>query len=129
GGRAATMEVVAARTAEEAVYELLGQPSRPPALVSAGPGTTRQPFPNRLWTADLGPVDFLKEREVLGRRLFVVAFEAEHARRGFLQMTALLRADRIGKTWIARRITGASGTGELPADAPRVNLGGSWGGY
>ena len=117
------------RTAEEAVYELLGQPTRSPALVSGGARTGRQAFPNRPWTADLGTVDFLKEREVLGRRLFVVAFEAEHAHRGFLQMTVLVRADRIGKTWIARRITGASGSGELPSSAPRVNLGGSWGGH
>jgi hypothetical protein len=120
---------MAARTAEEAVYELLGQPARPPALVSADTRTAQQPFHNRPWTADLGTVDFLKEREVLGRRLFVVAFEAEHARHGFLQMTALVRADRVGKTWIARRITGASGSGELPSSTPRVNLGGSWGGY
>jgi hypothetical protein len=118
-----------AQTAEEAVYELLGQPARPPALVSAGTRTVRQPFQNRPWTADLDTLDFLKEREVLGRRLFVVAFEAEHARRGFMQMTALVRADRVGKTWTARRITGASGSGELPPSAPRVNLGGSWGGH
>jgi len=118
-----------ARTAEEAVYELLGQPARRPALVSAGARTERQPFPSRPWTADLGTVDFLKQRKVLGRRLFVVAFEAEHVHRGMTQMTALVRADRLGKTWIARRITGASGSGELPSRAPRVNLGGSWGGH
>src|SRR5437870_6430574 len=120
---------MSARTAEEAVYELLGQPARRPALVSAGARMERQPFQGRPWTADLGTVDFLKEREVLGRRLFVVAFEAEHAHHGFLQMTVLVRADRIGKTWIARRITGASGSGELPSTAPRVDLGGSWGGH
>jgi hypothetical protein len=44
-------------------------------------------------------------------------------------MTALVRADRFGKTWIARRITGASGNGELPSHTPRVNVGGSWGGH
>jgi hypothetical protein len=44
-------------------------------------------------------------------------------------MTILVRADRIGGTWTARRITGASGSGELPSTAPRVNLGGSWGGH
>jgi hypothetical protein len=118
-----------ARTAEEAVYELLGERVRSPALVSAGARTARQPFANRPWTADLGTVDILKQREVLGRRLFVVAFEAEHVHRGLTQMTALVRADRIGKTWMARRITGASGSGELPSSAPRVNLGGSWGGH
>jgi hypothetical protein len=89
----------------------------------------RQPFQGRPWTADLGTVDFLKQRKVLGRRLFVVAFEAEHAHRGITQMTALVRADRFGKTWIARRITGASGNGELPSHVPRVNVGGSWGGH
>jgi hypothetical protein len=120
---------VGARTGEEAVYELLGQQARPRALVTAGARTARQPLQNRPWTADLDTVDFLKEREVLGRRLFVVAFEAEHARHGFTQMTELVRADRFGKTWIARRITGASGSGELPMSAPRVNLGGSWGGH
>src|ERR1043166_7913135 len=117
-----------ARTAEDAVYELLGQPARPPALVGAGGRSAPQAFPHRHWTADLGTVDFLKKRDVLGRRLFVVAFEAEHVRHGATQMTALVRADRIGKTWMARRITGASASGELPANAPRVNLGGSWGG-
>ena len=111
------------------MYELLGQPARRPALVSAGAQTERPPFPSRRWTADLGTVDFLKQRKVLGRRLFVVAFEAEHVHRGVTQMTALVRADRLGKTWIARRITGASGSGELPSRAPRVNVGGSWGGH
>jgi hypothetical protein len=120
---------MSARTAEEAVYELLGQPARQPALVSAGARIERQPFQGRPWKADLGTLDFLKQRKVLGRRLFVVAFEAEHAHRGITQMTALVRADRFGKTWIARRITGASGSGELPSSAPRVNVGGSWGGH
>jgi hypothetical protein len=115
------------RTAEEAVYELLGQPARTPALVSGRGRSAPQPFQHRAWTADLGTVDFLKQREVLGVRLFAVAFEAEHERRGFMQMTILARADQIGGTWLARRITGASGSGELPTTAPRVNLGGSWG--
>src|SRR5205823_649620 len=39
----------------------------------------------------------------------------------------LIRADRVGQDWLARRITGASGSGELSSTAPRVNLGGSWG--
>src|SRR5262249_60336066 len=113
--------------------ELLGQPARKPALVGAmgrraAPGTGTSQSQQRPWTADLGTVDFLKEREVLGRRLFAVAFEAEHVRRGPTQMTMLVRADRIGRAWIARRLTGATGSGELPATAPRVNLGGSWGG-
>jgi hypothetical protein len=42
-------------------------------------------------------------------------------------MAILIRADRFGQDWIARRITGASGSGELSSTAPRVNLGGSWG--
>ena len=121
------MSGMGARTAEEAIYELLGQPAHSPALVSGRAPAAPQPFAHRAWTADLGTVDFLKEREVLGVRLFVVAFEAEHERRGFTQMTVLARADRIGGSWIARRITGASGSGELPTTAPRVNLGGSWG--
>jgi len=122
------MEAMGARTAEEAVYELLGQPARPAVLVGARPGPTGpQPFQGRSWTADLGTVDFLKQREILGCRLFVVSFEAEHVRHGFLPMTMLVRADRFGKTWIARRITGASGTGNLGPSTPTVNLGGSWG--
>jgi hypothetical protein len=124
------MQYMGGRTAEEAVYELLGQPTQSPALVGAGGGRSApQQSRNRPWTADLGTVDFLKEREVLGRRLFVVAFEAEHVRRGATQMTVLVRADQIDKTWTARRITGASGSGELGARGPRVNLGGSWGGH
>ena len=121
------MSCMGGRTAEEAVYELLGQPARSPALVSARAPVTPQPFQHRAWTADVDTVDFLKQREVLGARLFVVAFEAEHERRGFTQMTILVRADRIGRDWLARRITGASGSGELSSTAPRVNLGGSWG--
>ena len=121
------MSAMGGSTAEEAVYELLGQPARPPALVGAGAQGAARPFQNRSWTADLGTVDFLKQREVLGHRLFVVAFEAEDVRRGFLPMTILVRADRFGSRWIARRITGASGSGELPPTGPRVKLGGSWG--
>ena len=121
------MKEMGARTAEEAVYELLGQPARHPALVRTGAAAAPLPFQGRPWTADLDTVDFLKQREVHGRRLFVVAFEAEHVRRGFVQMTALVRADRFGKDWIARRITGASGSGDLAPTAPSVNLGGSWG--
>jgi hypothetical protein len=64
---------------------------------------------------------------VLGRKLFAVAFEAEHERRGHVRMTMLVRADRYPSTWVARRITGASGSGDLAPTAPRVNLGGSWG--
>ena len=115
------------------MYELLGQrlrrqvPVRPSALVRAGARTSPEPFHGRSWTADLNTVDFLKERAFAGRRLFVVAFEAEHVRRGFLPMTMLVRADRYGPTWVARRITGASGAGELPPTIPSVNLGGSWG--
>ena len=83
------------------MYELLGQPVRQPALVRVGAQVSRQPVQHRPWTADLGTVDFLKQRQVLGRRLFAVAFEAEHVRRGFTLMTMLVRADRFDKTWIA----------------------------
>jgi hypothetical protein len=121
------MSGMGARTAEEAVYELLGQPTRTPVLVSGRAPAAPQPFQHRAWTADLDTVDFLKQREVQGVRLFAVSFEAEHERRGFTQMAILVRADQIGRAWMARRITGASGSGELPSTAPRVNLGGSWG--
>src|SRR5262249_23199385 len=125
--REGTMSDMGARTAEEAGYELLGQPTRTPALVSGRAPAAQQPFQHRAWPAHLRTVHFLKQRQVQGVCLFAVAFEAEHERRGFMQMAALVRADRIGGTWMARRITGASGSGELPSTAPRVNLGGSWG--
>ena len=124
------MGAMGARTAEEAVYELLGQPARRPVLVrtgASGAPAAPEPFRGRPWTADLGTIDFLKQREVRGRRLFVVAFEAEHVRHGIVQMTMLVRAHRLGSEWIARRITGVSGSGDMPPSVPSVNLGGSWG--
>jgi hypothetical protein len=116
-----------ARTAEEAIYELLGRHSRRHELVTAGAAGAPEPFHGRPWTADLGTLDILKQREVLGHRLFVVAFEAEHVRRGSMPMTILVRADETGDGWQARRITGVSGTGAVPLDRPHVVLGGSWG--
>src|SRR5262249_20848847 len=94
--RAGTMSGMGARTAEEAIYELLGQPTRTPVLVSGRAPAAPQPFQHRAWTADLDTVDFLKQREVQGVRLFAVSFEAEHERRGFTQMAILVRADQIG---------------------------------
>jgi len=109
------------------VLELLGQPARSPAVVRARVAAAKQPFQSRPWTADLATVEFLKEREVFGRKLYVVAFEADHERRGHTTMTLLARVDRFASGWVARRITGASGSGDLAPTAPRVNLGGSWG--
>ena len=117
---------MAAGTAEDAVFELLGRPARVRVTVGGG---GPEPFRGRPWTADLDTVEFLKEREVGGHRLYAVGFEAEHVRRGLVDLTVLVRADREREGWVARRITGVSGGGEGAPDAPRVDLGGSWGSH
>jgi hypothetical protein len=121
------MEVMSGRTAQEAVIEFLGAPSLVPALVGGGPVRTSRPAAVRPWSADLDTVEFLKERVVLGRRLYVVAFQADHVRRGTTTMTMLVRADRARGSWVARSMSGVSGAGTAPWTQPHVNLGGSWG--
>src|SRR5262245_42162196 len=55
------------------------------------------------WTAHLDTVAILKERAILGRRVYVVAFEADHLRAGRLPMTMVVRAERVpGHGWVAR---------------------------
>jgi len=79
------------------------------------------------WTARLDTVEFVKQREVLGRRLFVVEFEADHVRNGLTTMQRIVQAERLGGSWIARGVTGAGIGGDLQVQEPHVNLGGSWG--
>ena len=116
---------VGARTATEAVLELLAHPAA--ERVTVGSRTqTQRPAAARPWSANIHTLELLKEREVLGRRLFVVSFEAEHVRHGLLPMTILVRAERARGTWRARKMSGVGGTGGGTSE-PRVQLGGSWG--
>jgi hypothetical protein len=118
------MSCMAAETAMDAVIELLSRPAQAPALVGGGPD---RPGTNRPWTADADTIDVLKERTVLGRRLYAVGFDAEHVRKGQTHMTMLVRAEPAGDGWVARSMSGVSGPADLPRKGPRVKLGGSWG--
>ena len=80
------------------------------------------------WTAHLDTVEILKERRVLGRRVYVVRFEADHLRAGRLSMTMVVRAERVpGAGWVARGISAGASVPEPELEQPRVLLGGSWG--
>ena len=80
------------------------------------------------WTAQLDTVEILKEREILGRRVYVVRFQADHLRAGRIEMTMVVRAERApGAGWVARGISAGASVPEPQLDAPRVLLGGSWG--
>jgi hypothetical protein len=80
------------------------------------------------WRADLGTVEIVKERRILGRRVYVVAFEADHLRAGRLPMTMVVRAERSPDgVWAARGISAGAAVPEPELEAPRVLLGGSWG--
>jgi hypothetical protein len=80
------------------------------------------------WTAHLDTIEILKEREILGRRVYVVSFVADHQRAGRLAMTMVVRAEHVaGDGWIARGISAGATVPEPELDAPRVLLGGSWG--
>src|SRR5580765_7414237 len=80
------------------------------------------------WTAHLDTVEILKERPILGRRVYVVRFEADHLRAGRLPMTMVVRAERTpGAGWVARGISAGASVPEPELDEPRVLLGGSWG--
>jgi hypothetical protein len=107
-----------ARDPREAVLEHLA--------VRGAPREVRTPA--SAWTmAHLDTVEFVKQREVLGQRLFVVRFVAEHTRSGTTAMHVILRAERVGRSWIVR---GGGGGGFATAPAgrePRVDLGGTWG--
>jgi len=80
------------------------------------------------WTAHLDTVAILKEREILGRRVYVVSFEADHLRAGLLEMTMVVRAELTPELgWVARGISAGASVPEPELDSPRVLLGGSWG--
>src|SRR4051812_34638018 len=80
------------------------------------------------WTAHLDTVEILKERRILGRHVYVVRFEADHLRAGLLEMTMVVRAERVpGDGWTARGISAGASVSDPEVDAPRVLLGGSWG--
>jgi hypothetical protein len=106
---------------------------RKPALAGARADERRAPsagisIGGAPWTADLDTVQILKERHILGRRVYVVSFEAEHLRAGHLPMTMVVRAERApGLGWVARGISAGASVPEPELDAPRVLLGGSWG--
>ena len=80
------------------------------------------------WIAHVDTVEILKEREILGRRVYVVGFLADHARLGRLPMTIVVRAERVtGLGWVARGISAGANMPEPRLAAPRLLLGGSWG--
>lgn len=82
------------------------------------------------WTAIPGTVQILKERRILGRRVYVVGFDADHVRAGRVSMTMIVRAERVaGLGWVARGIGAAAVAEEPRLDEPRVLLSGSWGGF
>jgi hypothetical protein len=131
---------VPARDPRQAVLDHLAsrgvrqEASRPHRVLAGAGGRERRPAAGpeprpgaaAPWRANLDSVEFLKEREILGRRLFAVGFQADHNRFGRLQMTMLVRAERLGRGWVARGVSGGGGRTPNWAD-PRVNLGGSWG--
>src|SRR3954468_2094304 len=47
------------------------------------------------WVAHLETVEILKERLILGRRVYVVSFLADHTRLGRVPMTMVVRAERV----------------------------------
>jgi hypothetical protein len=102
---------------------------RPAAAKGREPAPTAAiSFGGAPWTAHLDTVEILKEREILGRRVYVVRFEADHLRAGRLEMTMVVRAERTDDAgWVARGISAGASVSEPALDAPRVLLGGSWG--
>src|SRR5262245_24728656 len=80
------------------------------------------------WSALPDTVQVLKERRILGRRIYVVGFDADHVRAGRVSMTMVVRAERVaGLGWVARGIGAAAVADETKLDKPRVLLSGSWG--
>ncbi len=106
---------------------------RQPALAGAHVASEQTPrsalsIGGAPWTAHLDTVEILKEREILGRRVYVVGFEADHVRAGLLEMTMVVRAERVaGLGWVARGISAGATMPEPRLAEPRVLLGGSWG--
>jgi hypothetical protein len=123
-----------ARDPREAVLEHLGARAAPREAHTVAPVLAGRTRPTSWhtrsgvpWTAQLDSVEFVKQREVLGCRLFVVAFEADHVRLGPVTMHMIVRAERDRGGWVARSVSGGAGGGEARPREPHVNLGGSWG--
>jgi len=127
-----------ARGPEQAVLDHIARVrpaarSRERALAGARAGIERAPsaalsIGGAPWTAHLDTVEILKEREILGRRVYVVRFEADHHRAGLLEMTMVVRAERVSRLgWVARGISAGATMPEPRLAEPRVLLGGSWG--
>src|SRR4051812_16322986 len=115
------------RSAEQAVIDFLCRPARALAVVGGRNRAPERLASARPWSASADTVEVLKERMVLGQRLYAVGFVADHVRHGPTDMTMLVRAERVRGEWVARSMSGVSGPADLPPDAPRVKLGGSWG--
>src|SRR5262245_39077515 len=126
-----------ARGPEQAVLDHIARvrpaPRRRPALSGAravDPRGSRAAISigGAPWTAHLDTVEILKERRILGRRVYVVSFDADHLRAGQLQMTMVVRAERRPDgEWVARGISAGARVAEPELEAPCVLLGGSWG--
>ncbi len=62
------------------------------------------------------------------RHVYAIAFEADHDRVGWVEMTMVVRAERVtGLGWVARGISAGTDVGDPRVTEPRVYLGGSWG--
>jgi hypothetical protein len=127
-----------ARGPEQAVLDHIAGVRRPsltlePVLVAAGSAGERAPSAHVAvggvpWSAHLDTVEILKERRILGRRVYIVTFEADHRRVGRVPMTMVVRAERVaGDGWVARGISAGAVRAEPRLAEPRVLLGGSWG--
>jgi hypothetical protein len=80
------------------------------------------------WSARLDTIEFLKERVIGHRHVYAIGFEADHPRAGRVEMTMVVRAERVsGLGWVARGISAGTDVGEPDVTEPRVYLGGSWG--
>jgi hypothetical protein len=82
------------------------------------------------FTVDRDTVRFLKEREILGRHLFAVSFEATTnpvlgGRRHELGQVIVALQTEAGR-WQARRACGLAGSTPPPFDRPYVALGVQW---
>ncbi len=118
-----------ARGPEQAVLDHIARvPAEARAHERALAGPDRLSSGGAPWSARLETVEILKEREILGRRVYVVGFLADHARLGRLPMTMVVRAERVtGLGWVARGTSAAANMPEPRLAEPRVLLGGSWG--
>ncbi len=62
------------------------------------------------------------------RHVYMIGFEADHARAGRLELTMVVRAERVpGLGWVARAVGAGTAVGDASVSEPRIYLGGSWG--